>query len=423
MRRPLFAGTSSPEVHALTPADAPLSHGASVVAAASAAAASAATEAASVAAEALVAALASNNTTEVAPSMTAPIKNEGRVPTVVGITLVVIGTISVSCGFHCWNLSKATEGKQPCCCGKPLWWLGAICIAVIPTTVDSLSYSLLPLSEIAAFGALPIVWNAIICHFGWIGSEKEKVGIIDLCCFAAIMGGVILVSFTTVEAPHVRKFLSDYQEEISEPGFIAFGSVVFTGSLLWFLMHAWPWLRSTIQLDMWPEACPMLLTALLTAMAAAVTQTFVKLISETIREFVEGASLAQLASEPTPWIGIFGGIIFAGQNFIVMQLFFGRDRAVSLSLPAYQGLVIIFTTIAGVAFLHELKFSPGWGVGLFVTGVAIILLGLAPLAIHQQKMMSQRKQASIEKESAGSDATLSSEKKQEEQERRAKAGI
>lgn len=322
--------------------------------------------------------------------------NQTTLATVFGVILVIIGTLSVSFGWHFWNWSKNVEKNQPYCCGKPRWWVGAVCVALIPTAVDAFSYSLLPLSQIAAFGALPIVWNAIISYFGWLGSDSEKLGWTDFVAFAFIIAGVVCVGLTTVAAPVQRKYLADYQEEIGGTGFIVFCSVILTGSAMWGSLHAWPWLRKVCKLDEWDEAWPMLVTALLTAAAAAVTQTFVKIISETIRELVDGASVQSLASQVTPWIGIFGGILFAASNFVLLQLFFGNERAVSLSLPAYQGLVIIFTTIAGVAFLKELEFAPGYGIAIFCVGVALILLGLTPLAIHQQQVMKQRKEVSAE---------------------------
>ncbi len=110
-----------------------------------------------------------------------------------GLALMPVSCLCSSSGLLL--MKSATEMRPDLPIYRnPRWLVGFFLLAVCATTVDVIVLGLLPLSVIAPFAGLTIVFSILLAASGWVTAEKEQVSRADAGAVVLVLAGVSLVS-------------------------------------------------------------------------------------------------------------------------------------------------------------------------------------------------------------------------------------
>ena len=311
-----------------------------------------------------------------------------------GMTLVVVGALSKTLGFQFWHYSHERESDRPIYCRK-YWWVGLFFDMVVLLACDSFSYALLPLSFIAPFAGLSILFNAVLCHYGLIG-VYEPLTAHELTISCIIVIGILMVALATTIGVSTRETpLYEYLALVKTPKFILLASLVGAAAVAWISAHVVPALRRATGLDRWSAHSGAVLTsATLVAACAAMTQMWMKVFSEfwhTVGRSGGGGILSGMGVAAHLGLGL-----FAATQLVLLQLMLGPGRALSLAVPAYQAITLLFTELVGGLLLHEFAGLSDVASAVCALGVTITLCGLALLSHLKEQAKIRRAKAGLE---------------------------
>jgi hypothetical protein len=277
------------------------------------------------------------------------------------------------------------------------WLAGFLLLGIIATCMDLYVLATLPLSIVAPFSGLTIVFSLALAGTGLI-SKREPLGRANLLACSVTLLGVTLVStFGPREAespPTGAQLLSD----LLSPTFVLLLVVGYSAAALRMLVCRGRVPEQQQQAPMQGSVRTWALPALSAfgaACCACVAQLLVKLFATTLGSVLTGAA-AFPATAPALLIEL-GGLI--GNSVLHLTLLnitlAGSD--VSLAVPLYQSLVLLVVSAAGGIIFHEFDSCPT--LGLYFVGILTSLIGLALIsyaavrkAAREEALLLQRAQ-------------------------------
>merc|ERR1740117_425618 len=283
--------------------------------------------------------------------------------------------------------STIHEGEKPFCF-RWRWLVGFSFLGILTTVIDVYFLGILPLSVVAPFAGLTIVFALLITGTGCL-ADAEPVSWNDLAGVALIILGVTLVSVFGPASSHgvtEQEIMNDFQK----PGFGLFAGTSLLTVTLWVIALALPDARArcsrmiTAALPPQAERISALVATALSAYSAAVCgalcQLFVKVVAVTLHE-----AGGDFAGPHSPWrhfppyLALLGLLFTAPLQLYLLDTAL-TGSAVSYTVPVYQALLILLTTAAGGVFFGEFETMTGQQLLSFCAGVATAALGLAVLS-------------------------------------------
>jgi hypothetical protein len=268
--------------------------------------------------------------------------------------------------------------------GLPIWrkrfWLaGFFFLVVNATIIDLVAFALTPLSLIAPFAGMTIVFSALLAASGLItGGVKEVIERLDMLVIGIILAGVTTVSLfgprsPEGDPPNMETMLTYFYN----PPFVLFSVissvVIFSFVTTQCFACGRAWLNEYAVLK-------TLCNAFTAAGCGALSQMSLKIVATAIRETVNGRpALMSLAF----WASLFGLAAFAPLQLVLLNSTLANSP-VSFAVPVYQTLLIVLTILAGGTFFLEFgTMDAGHGV-FFGLGVALSVFGLCILSLRKK---------------------------------------
>ncbi|KAL1496361.1 hypothetical protein AB1Y20_016317 [Prymnesium parvum] len=291
----------------------------------------------------------------------------------VGVSLIVCGCLSSSIGLL--FMKRSTEVEV----GVPLyrrwrWMLGFLFLVVNATIIDLIAYGITPLSLIAPFAGLTMVFSLLLARSGWCYvhesmSETQLVG-----------ATLVLVGVTTVSTfgPHSsdEPTMEDIFDDFNDPSFISFAVLTLSMVAGYLLLLFWPRLAAY---RLHPSSrIRTILSAYSAAVCGAESQLFLKVVSVGMREVFTGNAPA--AAQPAFFISLIGLALTAPLQLYLLNATLSSSP-VSYAVPLYQALLIMLTTAAGGIFFHEFAHIPVGNAVAFALGSAVAMAGLFVLSL------------------------------------------
>jgi len=256
---------------------------------------------------------------------------------------------------------------------------GFFFLVVNATVIDLVAFSLTPLSLIAPFAGMTIVFSALLAASGLVsGGQKEVIGRLD-----ALVIGIILLGVTTAslfgprspegEPPDMETMASYFDN----PPFVAFSLVssviILSFVLSQFLAAGRAWINQYAVLKTF---C----TGFTAAGCGALSQMCLKIVSTALREKFNGRpalrSFAFFAS-------LLGLAVFAPLQLVLLNRTLATSP-LSYAVPLYQTMLIILTILAGGTFFLEFGSMDRLHGLLFTCGVLLATLGLCLLSFRKK---------------------------------------
>ena len=260
--------------------------------------------------------------------------------------------------------------------------MGFFFLVVNATLIDLFAFSLTPLSLIAPFAGMTIVFSSLLAASGLIsGGKEEEISQTDALVIAIVIGGVTLVSLFGPRSaegppPSMETMLSYF----SNPPFVAFASsfaVVIFGFAI-----SQRFQRGRYYLDR-SAVLKTFCNAFTASGCGALQQVCLKIVATACRETVteEGGSRALLT--PAFWVSLGGLLAFAPLGLVLLNTTLANSP-VSYAVPLYQTLLIITTIIAGGTFFLEFGSMDVLHSVLFGLGVVLAIAGLSVLSLRKK---------------------------------------
>lgn len=285
--------------------------------------------------------------------------------------------------------------------GLPIWrkkyWLaGFLFLVVNATIIDLIAFALTPLSLIAPFAGLTIVFSALLAASGLVsGGEKDVIERLDALVIGIILAGVTTVSLfgprsPEGEPPDMATMLTYFYN----PSFVLF-SVVSSVVIFSFVTT-----QSFACGRAWLSEYAVLKTfcnAFTAAGSGALSQMCLKIVATAIRETVSGKpALTSLAF----WASLFGLVAFAPLQLVLLNSTLASSP-VSYAVPVYQTLLIVLTILAGGTFFLEFGSMDAVHGVFFGLGVALSVLGLCILSLRKKGDVAVQTEKASEKARGG----------------------
>ena len=209
----------------------------------------------------------------------------------VGVGLVGCGCACAATGLLLMKASTVYEGHKPPFC-RWRWLLGFTFLGVLTTVIDVYVLGILPLSVVAPFAGLTIVFSLLIAQLGLV-TERELMSRTDVYGALLILLGVTLISTFGPESS-AGVAAADIMADFQKPFFAAFASTTLLTVGWWVSVLVLPCLR---RCHPGPDsAVATALSAWSAAVCGALSQLFVKVVAVTLHE-AEG----DFTSAASPW--------------------------------------------------------------------------------------------------------------------------
>ena len=130
-----------------------------------------------------------------------------------GILLIPIGCISSASSLLLMKASVMERPDLPAY-KNVRWLLGFFLLGIMATVVDVIVLGMLPLSVVAPFAGLTIVFSLLLASSGLITGQKEQLSRSDLTAIFLVLCGVTLVSAFgphSSEAPSLSVLIAAFQ--------------------------------------------------------------------------------------------------------------------------------------------------------------------------------------------------------------------
>ena len=152
----------------------------------------------------------------------------------------------------------------------------AVCLVVVVLSLcNSIALALAPLSMIAPFAGVSMVWSVWFGHCGVCGIS-EPLTLKDVACTVLILCGVLVISITESIGKRRKLTHADLLHHASNPAFVIFWMASSTMGIGWLLLPTAHAIRERHPL------AGVFISALLGASAAALTESFVKLAATAV---------------------------------------------------------------------------------------------------------------------------------------------
>ena len=293
-----------------------------------------------------------------------------------GIVLVFLGCLSSSIGLVLMKHSADAEA------GLPLWrryrfFAGFTFLVVNATVLDIFAYAMLPLATIAPFAGLTIVFSTLIAATGLL-QVREPVTGRQVALIALTVAGVTVVSiFGPKEESGEQPSMEELVGHFVDPPFLAFAITACSLVCLLVVTQHTPCLAQCRLSPLSPTLTA--LNGLAAAACGALSQTFLKIISEAIASTPPPKGSPSPWASPVSWCSLLGLAISAPLQLYLLNSTLASSP-VAFAVPLYQSLLVITTLIAGGTFFREFEHISVASAAYFSLGVLAAMLGLAILS-------------------------------------------
>ena len=297
-------------------------------------------------------------------------------PWLIGMQLALLGCFSSAVGLILLKHSTSVESHLPLYKRK-FWLIGIVFLIVNASVIDVFAFSLAPITLIAPFTGVTIVFTSWLASTGVL-FVKETLDMWDATSTTITLVGVTVSS---IYGPHSTDApdSSNIFKYFGSPDFLACA-----GFLLSILAVGWALLginaSSILRGSRDPKpaspreaALRIVLYAYTAALSGSMSMLTLKVIGSGLR-----ATMEKNARLITPqWLFCFCGLGF----FAAIQLgFLHRTLAnspVTYGVPTYQTLLTLLTILLGGIFFSEFKEMGMFQMLVFCSGVAVALFGIA----------------------------------------------
>ena len=148
-----------------------------------------------------------------------------------GELLILVGCMCSAIGLILMKHSTNVESELPFM-KRPFWWTGFLFLMTNALVIDVIAFSLAPLSLVAPFSGVTIVFTTWLASSGLL-FVKESVDMMDTASTCVALVGVML---TSIFGPHVSDAHDAHEMYgyLSKPGFRGFlAASLSTLALLW----------------------------------------------------------------------------------------------------------------------------------------------------------------------------------------------
>ena len=299
-----------------------------------------------------------------------------------GIGLIVFGCMSSSIGLLLMKRSTDVEDTLPLY-KRWRWLLGFLFLVVNATIIDLIAYGITPLSLIAPFAGLTMVFSLMLARSGLFGvheslTERQIVGT------AFVILGVTTVS---VFGPHSsdEPTMAEIFDDFSNPTFIMFASLTLSMVALYLMLLFWSRLESCRPSP--ASRFRTVLSAYCAAVCGAESQLFLKVVSVGLREVTTGGD-SSAARQPAFILSLIGLALTAPLQLYLLNSTLASSP-VSYAVPLYQALLIMLTAGAGGIFFKEFSDITIANGVLFTLGATVAMAGLAVLSLKVVEVKSR----------------------------------
>jgi hypothetical protein len=260
-----------------------------------------------------------------------------------GVCLVCLGCLCAATGLTLMKSSTVHEGEKPFCL-RWRWLIGFSFLGILTTVIDVYVLGILPLSVVAPFAGLTIVFALCIARTGLL-ADVETVSRSDMAGSGLIILGVTLVS---VFGPHESHGVTEdmIMADFQKPFFAVFAGASLLTVAVWVLLLLLPPLRACCLHD--ASLLATALSAYSAAVCGALCQLFVKVVAVTLH-----TTGGDFTGPDSPWRSLPPYFAFVGLAVCAPLQLYLLDTAltgsaVSYAVPVYQALLIFLTTAAGL---------------------------------------------------------------------------
>ena len=273
-----------------------------------------------------------------------------------GVALVIYGCWNSALGMAFIKQSSDTEQHRRCIC-RPRFWIGTLILLGNSAVVDMMTFSLLPISMIAPFAGLTIVFSLTIASTGCLG-PKETITLTDAGHIGLVLVGVTVVSLF---GPHSGVEEVRYEETLREfkaAGFILYAAINLGIVTMWVAFTCVPAMRRHLPSD--DRAQGRLVVTIFSAYAAstcgALSKLFMKVVAAAARQFFSDDSPS---NRPGPFgeARVWAALVLLCACAILQLYLLNATLAsstVGIAVPMYQATSIVLTILAGGAAASSL---------------------------------------------------------------------
>jgi hypothetical protein len=307
-------------------------------------------------------------------------------PWLVGMQLALLGSFCSAVGLVLLKHSTNVEGGLPCQ-RKKFWWIGFLFLIVNASVIDVFAFSLAPITLIAPFTGVTIVFTSWLASSGML-FVKETLDVWDATSTGITLAGVTI---TSMYGPHesVAPDMTNTWKYFSQPDF-----VTCVGALIIVLVFGWALVgvdavslikgsRDVKTVSARAQTGRILLYAFSAAFAGSMSMLLLKVIGTGIKNSLESNFAVPLV---TPgWLLCLCGLITCA---VVQLMFLHRTLAnspVSYGVPTYQTLLTLLTILLGGIFFSEFRKQGWFTMTIFGTGVGLALFGVALHTTHRSQ--------------------------------------
>ena len=269
------------------------------------------------------------------------------------------------------------------------WLAGFFLLGIVATIVEVSVLAVLPLSLVAPFAGLTIVFSLILASTGllYTPGEQETLSRTDWSCIGLVLLGVTLVSSFGPHdsgAPPLAELVAAFARP-RFPMFVSVGALAAAVVLI-------PWLSRLCSATLLP-----LVSAFAAAACGCISQLMLKLLA-TAFGALPAAGQLQLALS-------LGGLVCSAPLHLALLNRTLAGSAVAIAVPCYQFLLIVCTTAAGGILFDEFATLASKSIVCYAIGVVVATIGLVALSFNSSSNVSS--DGDTESSDEGADAKSS----------------
>lgn len=318
-------------------------------------------------------------------------------PLSAGLSLQTLSCLSAATGLAFMKLSSLSSSRLLVLRWR--WWVGFLFLGVFATTLEAVVFSLVPLTTVAPFAGLTIVFSLMLATSGLITS-REQLQPTEVGGAALVVVGVMLVGafgprdtivgdgalehvLGMVHRPLRLAAVQDEHGSLHEAlstlthwRFIVLATVGLIAVGAWLVVLKSPALRQH-KLLLTRPALVTTFSAFTAATCGALSQTFLKVVAMAVRISLQDPSVSRFGPwrQPQMWLAVSGLLICAPTQLYLLDVTLASG-AVSFAVPVYQVMLISLEVGAGAIFFLELEDMRPLGLLAFATGVMVASAGL-----------------------------------------------
>ena len=298
-----------------------------------------------------------------------------------GVALVIYGCWNSAMGMAFIKQSSDVERDRRCIC-RPRFWIGTLILLGNSAVVDLTTFSLLPISMIAPFAGLTIVFSLIIANTGCLG-PKETITLTDGMHISLVLIGVTVVSLFGPQSGVAEVRYEQIMSEFKSAGFILYAAINLGIVSLWVVFTCVPSLKRHLPSEqMQGQLFVTVFSAYAASTCGALSKIFLKVVAAAARQFFSDSSPSNRPGPFGEWRIYVAGALLGACAILQIYLLNATlaSSPVGIAVPMYQSMSIVLTILAGGAFFHEFAEVSPLSLFVFILGVACATAGLALLS-------------------------------------------